>query len=388
MNIKEFLNKIYQKKSIKNSYYNVLEIISNPVIYDNRVIKETKTLIKNGYNVIIFAWNREENLLIDNISLHNLSIKYFNLKAPYGHSLKTLFSFFLFYIWCILSSFSINFRIIHCHDVDTLFCGIIIKLVRLGRIKLVYDMHDHPIIFLSNFPKASFLLKLIFSVIKHYVDHTLVVNDFFLKYLLKLGFQKEKITVIMNVPSKTKYKKHNISKKHEFTIFYYGNISFHKGVYKLIKALVGLNNIVVLMAGKGDLVPLIKNMKNVKYLGWISISQINKLLKQVDLIPSLYIPNNINQILASPGKLFMAMANGIPVLVPTGTYQAKIVRKYKCGIIVNIDDLNEIREAIQNLISNPGLCKRLGENGIMAINEIFNWNKMESRLISIYHSLF
>ena len=69
-------------------------------------------------------------------------------------------------------------------------------------------------------------------------------------------------------------------------------------------------------------------------------------------------------------------------------YPTLHLEKYKCGIIVNIDDLNEIREAIQNLISNPGLCKRLGENGIMAINEIFNWNKMESRLISIYHSLF
>jgi glycosyltransferase involved in cell wall biosynthesis len=370
----------------------VLMLLSNPATYDMRPLKEASHLVKNGYKVVILAWNREGKYPRQNLS-NGLLIRRFNFKSPYGQNIRTVISFFLYYVWCIFSSFTLNFKAIHCHDVDTFFCGILMKMLKLGRIKLIYDMHDHPICFLEKFPKAYFLVKVVFAVAKHYADHIIVVNDGFLEYLTKMGFQREKMTVIMNVPSKSEYSNFNVANRNrgKFTIFYYGDIGVPRGVHKLIEAVKDLKCVELLLAGKGDLVPIVKNLEkkynNIKYLGWISTSDIDHLVKKADLIPSLYMPDNINHILASPGKLFTAMVHGVPVLVPEGSYQARIVKKFGCGIVVDMNDTAKVREVISKLASSPNLCRKPGENGIKAVNELFNWQIMEKRLIMTYNSL-
>jgi len=367
-------------------------LLSNPATYDTRPLKEANSLVKNGYKVVILAWDREGNCPRQTLS-NGLLIRRFNLKSPYGQSIRTVIGFFFYYVWCIISSYTLNIEVIHCHDVDTFFCGILIKMLRFGRIKLIYDMHDHPIVFLEKFPKAHFLVKVVFAIAKHYTDYVIVVNDGFLECLSKGGFQREKMTVIMNVPLKSEYSKFNTTNcsRRKFTVFYYGAIGTQRGTHKLLDAVKDLDNVELLLAGKGDLVYLVKNAEkkysNVKYLGWISTSKINHLVKKADLIPSLYMPNNINHILASPEKLFTAMAHGIPVLVHKGSYQAKIVRKYDCGVVVDMDDTAKVREAIFKLASSPELCKKLGENGIKVVSELFNWQVMERRLVGVYHSL-
>jgi glycosyltransferase involved in cell wall biosynthesis len=367
-------------------------LLSNPATYDMRPLKEANSLVKNGYKVVILAWDREGNYPRQTLS-NGLLIRRFNFKSPYSQGIRRVIGFFFYYVWCVFSSFGLNFQAIHCHDVDTLFCGILIKMLRFGRIKLIYDMHDHPIIFLEKFPKAHFLVKVVFAMAKHYTDHVIVVNDGFLEYLSKMGFQREKIATIMNVPPKSKCSSFNVANhnREKFTIFYYGSIGVQKGVHKLIEAVKDLRCVELLLAGKGDLVPIVKNLEkkysNIKYLGWISTSEIDRLIKKTDLIPCLYVPNNINHILASPGKLFTAMAHGVPVLVPEGSYQAKIVRKYECGIVVDINDTVKVRKVISKLASSANLCRKLGENGIKAVNELFNWQIMEKRLIMTYNSL-
>jgi glycosyltransferase involved in cell wall biosynthesis len=98
-------------------------------------------------------------------------------------------------------------------------------------------------------------------------------------------------------------------------------------------------------------------------------------------------PDNINHILASPGKLFTAMGHGVPALVPEGSYQANIVKKYECGIVVDMNDTAKIRETIIKLASSPELCRKLGENGIKTTCELFNWEVMEQRLSHLYNYL-
>ena len=379
-------NNIMKRDSVKH----ILMLLSNPATYDIRPLKEARTLAENGFKVIILAWDREG--IAPRLSLaENLLIHRLNLRAPYGQSIKVLVRLLVFYMWCIITSFIYRFQAIHCHDADMFLCGVLLKVIRLGRVKLVYDMHDHPLIFLDRFPMHRFLVKVIFAVARKYADHVIVVNEIFSDYLSKMGFEGQKISVIMNVPQ-TVYStdKSNYNKK-KFVILYYGNINADRGVLKLAEAIAGLKNVELLLAGRGDLVSVIKVMEekfnNIKYLGWIPIDEINKLTRQADLIPSLYSPSNINNMMASPGKLFTAMAYGIPVLVPKGSYQAKIAGRYKCGIAVNINDTTEVKNVIVKLISSPDLHRELGENGIKAVSRLFNWGIMEKRLIEMYSSL-
>ena len=367
----------------------VLMLLSNPATYDIRPLKEAESLCQNGHKVIILAWNREGVSPRQPFSTR-LITKRFNLRAPYGQSIGTLLGFSLFYIWCFFNASTIGFQVIHCHDIDTLPCGILLKFFRGGHVKLVYDMHDHPLIFLNSFPRSKSLVDLMFSFMRKYADHLIVVNDGFIEYLALEGFKKENITVIMNVPERIADRP-PLRENNVFRIFYYGELGKDRGVHNLIKAVEPLSNVLLLLAGRGDFVPWIIQLEkahpNISYLGWISNSEIERLIRTCHLIPTLYLPNNINQILATPGKFFTSITNGIPVLASEGTYMATLVREYKCGMIVDATNPISIREAIEALIVDKSLFERLARNGIKAARGLFNWSIMEKRLLSTYSNL-
>jgi glycosyltransferase involved in cell wall biosynthesis len=83
-------------------------------------------------------------------------------------------------------------------------------------------------------------------------------------------------------------------------------------------------------------------------------------------------------------KLFEAMMCGIPIITNVAT---EIVNETQCGIIVDYNNIDHIRETIVNLRDNPDLRKKLGENGRNAFLQKYNWNAMEQRLFKIYQEL-
>ena len=54
---------------------------------------------------------------------------------------------------------------------------------------------------------------------------------------------------------------------------------------------------------------------------------------------------------------------------------------------VNPNDSIEIKKAIDYLISNPFEAKKMGENGIKAVKEIYNWSIEEKKLLALYRTL-
>jgi glycosyltransferase involved in cell wall biosynthesis len=83
-------------------------------------------------------------------------------------------------------------------------------------------------------------------------------------------------------------------------------------------------------------------------------------------------------------KLFEAMMFGVPII----TNVAKgVVSETDCGVIVDYEDTEHIKEAIIMLRDNPDLRKRLGTNGRKAFLEKYNWNIMEERLYTVYDNL-
>jgi glycosyltransferase involved in cell wall biosynthesis len=83
-------------------------------------------------------------------------------------------------------------------------------------------------------------------------------------------------------------------------------------------------------------------------------------------------------------KLFEAMMCGIPIITNVAT---EIVNETQCGIIVDYNDIDQIRDAIVSLRDNSNLRKRLGENGRKAFLQKYNWSVMEQKLFKIYQEL-
>ena len=78
---------------------------------------------------------------------------------------------------------------------------------------------------------------------------------------------------------------------------------------------------------------------------------------------------------------------GLPVVCSDFTLWKNIVDKYKCGIYVNPNSTKEIKNAINYLILNKEKAYEMGQNGISAVKEEFNWNSQEERLLSVYRNI-
>jgi len=83
-------------------------------------------------------------------------------------------------------------------------------------------------------------------------------------------------------------------------------------------------------------------------------------------------------------KIFEAMMSGKPILVSKGTSTAMKVSKEKIGLVVDPNNMQEIREAILVLKEDLALYDAMGKNAREAYNKKYGWHIMGRRLIDLY----
>ena len=362
-------------------------LLSNPATFDQRPLKEAHSLCRAGKQVTILAWDRELETDSDSVFEDGLVIKRMRMKAGHGTPFLTVPKLVLFYAWCLAHLAGMAADAIHCHDVDTLPAGYAARAVKLWRSKLVYDMHDLPEAFLRFFPLTSVTQKVFLSTARRAATLVVVVNDRFVSYLGRLGFPKSKLVVVMNSPPIGSGRKER-PRGEEFNVLYYGWLGEERGVKLLVEAVKGLGGVTLTLAGRGELEPYVREAASgdasVRFLGWLKMGDLEPVIAQADLIPSLYEPKTRNAQIATPGKLLTAMSLSIPSLVPAGTYQAEIVERHHCGIAVNWQDVGDVRRAIMELSTDRAEYESLAQASYAAFVSYFSWEVMGERLAKAY----
>ena len=365
----------------------IVMLLSNPATFDLRPLKEAHSLCATGRQVTILAWDRELETASDSVFEDGLVIKRFRLPAGHGTPFLTVPKLLLFYTWCVIHLMGMTADAIHCHDVDTLPAGYAAKALRLGLPKLVYDMHDLPEAFLRFFPLTRLTQKVFLSTARRTAAMVVVVNDRFVGHLRRLGFEKSKLVVVMNSPpagTPRKEKHHGAA----FSVLYYGWLGEERGVRLLLDAVRGLGGVTLTLAGRGELEHEVRETASedpsVRFLGWLKMKDLQPVIEQADLIPSLYEPKTRNAQIATPGKLLTAMSLSLPSLVPSGTFQAEIVARFQCGIVVDWKDPADVRRAIFLLSTDRATYDRMAQASYEGFVSSFSWEVMSARLSSAY----
>jgi len=368
----------------------IVMLLSNPATFDQRPLKEAHALSEAGWSVTILAWDRELEAPAVSVFDDGLVIKRFRLRAGHGTPLLTVPRLLLFYAWCSVNLIFKQTDAIHCHDVDTLPPGFVGILARRGIPKLVYDMHDLPEAFLRFFPLTRYTQAVFLASARRLASAIIVVNDRFVPYLGDLGFDETKLVVVMNSPS-AEMGRGAKARGDLFNVLYYGWLGEERGVKLLTEAVQGLDKVTLSLAGRGELEGMVREAAarnpSIKFLGWLNMRDLEKAISEADLIPSLYEPRTKNAMLATPGKLLTAMSLSVPSLVPKGTYQAEIVEKYRCGMVVDWSDVEDVRRAVTMLATDAGLYSRLAESSYAAFQSFFSWEVMRNRLVEMYSRL-
>lgn len=86
-------------------------------------------------------------------------------------------------------------------------------------------------------------------------------------------------------------------------------------------------------------------------------------------------------------KIFEYMMAGIPIVCTDFILWKEIVDQWDCGICVDPDNVEQIRQALQFILEHPEEARKMGENGRRAIRESYNWEQQEKVLFAFYDSI-
>jgi len=322
----------------------------------------------------------------DGISIERIRLK---SKRGWESPITVLVTLPIFWILAFLRILREEFSLVYCHDFDTLIVGLLVKIVR--KKPVLFDSHEYyPTLLKETMPPLiTKIVTAFYYVLPRKADGVIVVNDYFRTFFKRC----KTVTTIMNCPDSSFVPK-QIEKKSQnslIKIFYYGILSWDRGIIELIDSVKDINDVELLIAGNGPLQQEVerksRKYQNVYYLGWVTNKEISILVSKSDIIPILYTPKSVNNLLASPLKLLLAMAAGLPVIVYNGTVLEKIVESEKCGISIPFGDIEEIKSAILLLKENRDLYHRLSMGSLRAYNQKYNWDIMKKRLIQLIEDL-
>jgi glycosyltransferase involved in cell wall biosynthesis len=81
-------------------------------------------------------------------------------------------------------------------------------------------------------------------------------------------------------------------------------------------------------------------------------------------------------------KFFTYMQAGIPIIGPNFGEVGLVVKMADCGLLVDTENVDEVSEAIIELLERPEKAKCMAANGRKAFLERFNWEKEEQKFLT------
>jgi glycosyltransferase involved in cell wall biosynthesis len=357
----------------------IVIVASNSLVRHPRIWKIVSSL-KKRHDTSVFGWNRE-GISSKEVDDYIVPLTLFNLKAPFGRPSLILY-YPLFWTWIFVNLLKYTPKVVHAVDLDTLIPCCIYKVI--FRKKLVYDVHDR---FAGYVPQKYTALysaiNMFEELLSKRVDVLVTVSE---KVLSTFQTRPKNCVVIMNYSED-----YNLdTKKAEdgnLTLVYTGLICKDQGLENITAAIKDRKGVQLLLAGRiadKQLLDQMLTLTNVKYKGLLERGESLKLEASSDAMVVLYDLQYRKNQLSSPNKIFEAMMCGIPLIT---NMEQELVDKVSCGIIVEYNDINQIKEAIILLRDNLELRKMMGQNGRKAFEEKYNWNRMEQKLYEIYSSL-
>lgn len=358
----------------------VVVVRSNVVIYDYPVERLVRSLNRR-YSLKIFGWNRD-GIPKGTIKNYFADLGLFNLKAPKAK--PTLVPYYpIFWLWVLLKLFIHRPKIVHSIDLDTIVPSLLYKLI--FRKKVLFSVFDRYA--MCNIPrKYGVLYSLVDSfedILSNRADILVTISE---KLLLTFKRRPKKCAIIMNLPEEHHIKSIE-SEGNKFIIVTTGPIFRTRGYHNIASAIKDLNDVEFVFAGRvydKDLLDEILQQSNVRYKGLLLPTDALSLEASSHIMIVLYdLKVPINNY-ALPCKMFEAMMCGIPIIT---NLAPDLVSEIGYGIVVDYDNIEEIKSAITTLRDDVEFRRKLGNNGRRAFVQKYNWVRMEEKLYDVHDAL-
>jgi glycosyltransferase involved in cell wall biosynthesis len=365
---------------------------ANSIVYDPRVTKIVGSLSRK-YSMTVLGWNRD-GISQEKINNYTVNLELFKLKTSFWKPsliriiIRLIIFFPPFWTWVFIKLLASRPKIVHACDLDTIIPSYIYKI--LFRKKLVFDVFDRYAMALipPRFKKLSSAINYFEELVSERSDLLVIAGG---DEVLRSFHRKPKYCeILLNCPRDYFRNSTKIKPKlddHNFKVVYTGGIRTDRSLENIMQAIRDLDKVNLLVAGPVidiQVLQLMEKFPNVKYKGLLQPNEALSLEACSNVLVALYNPDILWNKITLPNKLFEAMMCGVPIITNIAT---DVVSQTDCGLIVEYDNVEQIKHAIVTLRDNPELCKRLGDNGRKAFLEKYNWDIMEQRLYNAYQDL-
>jgi len=331
-----------------------LMLVTGDAEYDTRVKREKETLMEQGHEVWCHDWKRDE----------------------YEDKFITIIKLIFWTIKAYIYLRNCNFDVIHCHNFDTLFLGVMLK--RKWGCLLYYDAHE--------MYAHMVQIKLILPFEKLFMSNAnkiIAVSTPVRKYLRWLG--GEDITIVQNCKPIME-KKYNPPKTKDFTFSYFGVLTEDRLYPDIVEYLGDFKKTKLVIGGYGlqteKVKEISKHFENIDFKGYVTEQEVFKHTLESDIVLSLFDPSNLNSRGGMPNKFFECLVLGRPMIVTKGTHIAELVKKHSIGFVVehNVGSLGKLLHE-DNLKEK---CIRYGKNALQLGLNYYNWETEKQKLINLY----
>jgi glycosyltransferase involved in cell wall biosynthesis len=372
-------------------------LLANPYLPDPRVLKEARSLQGHGYEITVLAWDREERF--PPVEDHRgIRIERIRVRSKYDRKLGQLPKIFL--LWCrmILIGRTKDIDIIHCHDLDTLLPGIVLKL--LLKKPLVYDAHENYALVKSVSLPIFFvrMLRMAEKLLLKKADAIFTASSFVGREFRPLT--RRPVTTIGNYwpldvcdhisPEEVAGERKRLGiSPGQLTIVYIGGLKRTRKIAPLLQAVRDGMGIHLVVCGAGEQQDMVEQEARrkscVSYLDWVPLDRVPLYSRLSDVV-YYGLEKYPGALYNSPNALFLALATGRAMLATDIGDLGEIVRRERCGIVMKRCDQEEVLAALQRL-QNRSFLRSLQKNALCAARERYNWDHAEKLLLRTYRRL-
>ncbi len=374
----------------------ILMITRSELPQDKRVYNEARSLIKNGYQVIILCICRnyfeKRKIYYKKIEIERIYLKKFS-----GWLLLIEYLLFTFHVTfkCFYYAILNKFDIIHLHNPPDflILSGLPGKLLNK---KIIFDFHEIcPELFVDIFGKNRFFKKILQyfeNLVFKFTDRIITVNNSCKRLFLSRNNFNKKIFVVRNGLDKEEQKifsKRILNNKNE--LLFVGNISKQDNVETLLELAEYLNKknlkFKINIIGKGKEFNQIKHkarkIKNINILGPIYNRK-----KLAFYFQKAYVglePANLT-ILMNNYATFVKVVEYCSAGLPTICFDTIENRKTAGNSALYSKTKNDFFKNTEKIITNKILQRKLSKKTLQQ-KKVISWSKSEKTLLNVYKNL-
>jgi len=372
-------------------------VVLNEFTNDSRVLKEARSLMCAGYDVLVLAlhahglpeWETVSGIRVRRVKLWTR-----------GWSKRKPVQLVKYMEFVLRASFLCRgFDVLHCNDLNALPVGVLSKALSFGRRKIVYDAHEFEMDCSGPISRRLVRAKARFEgVLIRYADAVITVSPSIAKAYRRI-YGISTPSLVLNCPPYRntdvqcdKFREELGIRPDQKIFLYQGGLSPGRGVEKFLEAfsLMPSDEAVLVCMGYGPLEQAVKEVatrsRNVFFREAVAPSQLLDYTASADVGLVFIEKNCMSYVWCLPNKFFEYLMAGLMVLCSDLVEPRRIIQKFDIGICTEGGTPRDLEDGVLRAKSLDGMERE----GILArdrARRIFCWETQERILLDVYAGL-